>query len=202
MNKESINRRNAIKKTTMLLGYSISAATIAGIMNGCKVDPKVVANGIENWTPSFLSKKEGQLVAQIAECIIPKTATPGSIDVGVHSFIDIYLSDNVNEADQTTFKESINLIESNCKNETSKSFLECSSSEKNDFLKKVEAKAKKKTDTNPEAKPFWFTIKELTFLGYFTSEEGAKQFLKYDPIPGNYESCIPLEQVGGTWYSH
>jgi hypothetical protein len=36
-------------------------------------------------------------------------------------------------------------------------------------------------------------------LGYFTSEAGATQVLRYIAIPGKQEGCIPFEQVGRTW---
>ena len=201
MENNTINRRDAIKKTALLMGYAISASAIGGVMNGCKADPNALAEGLENWTPIFLSKPEGQLVAQITESILPKTDTPGAIDAGVYSFIDIYLKHNSNSGKQAIFKNDLLSFESSCEVETGKSFLDCNKEEKIAFLKKEEALAIEKTELNPEEKTFWFSIKELTFLGYFTSEIGSKQFLKYDPIPGNYEACIPLDEVGGTWYT-
>ncbi|MEZ4905382.1 MAG: gluconate 2-dehydrogenase subunit 3 family protein, partial [Spirosomataceae bacterium] len=35
--------------------------------------------------------------------------------------------------------------------------------------------------------PFWRLIKELTLLGYFTSEQGTKASFEYVPIPGKLE---------------
>ena len=201
MENNSINRRDAIKKTAMVMGFALSASAIASVMKGCKADPNVVAEGLVNWSPDFLNKTEGQLVAQIAECIIPKTDTPGAIDTGVHSFIDIYLGNNTTSANQLKFKEGLATFEASCNKKYNKSFLEFNNDEKVAYLKNEEAGAKQKTKDKPEADTFWFSIKELTFLGYFTSEEGAKQFLKYDPIPGSYEACIPLDEVGGTWYT-
>ena len=32
-------------------------------------------------------------------------------------------------------------------------------------------------------------MRDLTVSGYCTSEQGAKQLLKYDPIPGPYKGC-------------
>ena len=36
-------------------------------------------------------------------------------------------------------------------------------------------------------------MKELTLLGYFTSEPGATQALVYVPVSGRYDGCIDLE---------
>jgi hypothetical protein len=33
--------------------------------------------------------------------------------------------------------------------------------------------------------PFWRLMKELTLIGYFTSEVGIKDSFEYVPIPGN-----------------
>jgi hypothetical protein len=170
-------------------------------MNGCKADPDAIARGLNSWVPGFLTKPEGQLVAQIAETIIPKTDTPGAIDAGVYSFVDVYLKDNATAEDQKAFKDGLTEFEQSCKKEFGKSFINCNNEEKIEFLKKEEELALEKTKANPYEKTFWFNIKELTFIGYFTSEIGGKQFLKYDPIPGNYEACIALDEVGGTWYT-
>ena len=51
--------------------------------------------------------------------------------------------------------------------------------------------------TNPS---FFLLLKELTLLGFFASEPGATEVLNYDPVPGGYTGCAPLEEVGGkTW---
>jgi gluconate 2-dehydrogenase gamma chain len=42
-------------------------------------------------------------------------------------------------------------------------------------------------------------MKELTLMGYFTSEIGATQTLQYVKVPGRFEACIPFEEVGKTW---
>jgi gluconate 2-dehydrogenase gamma chain len=42
-------------------------------------------------------------------------------------------------------------------------------------------------------------MKELTTLGFFTSEAGASRFLKYAPIPGPYRGDIPYSEVGAAW---
>jgi hypothetical protein len=48
-------------------------------------------------------------------------------------------------------------------------------------------------------KPFVLKIKELTLLGFFTSEPGATQVLQYNQVPGPFQGCVPLSQVGKAW---
>jgi hypothetical protein len=33
-------------------------------------------------------------------------------------------------------------------------------------------------------------MKELTLLGYYTSEAGATRELRYDAVPGRYDGCV------------
>jgi hypothetical protein len=43
---------------------------------------------------------------------------------------------------------------------------------------------------------FFGLIRSATVLGYFTSEQVGRNVLLYDPVPGRYDGCIPIEQVG------
>ena len=45
-------------------------------------------------------------------------------------------------------------------------------------------------------RPFVLMIKELTLLGFFTSQIGATQVLQYEAVPGGFQACIPLAQAG------
>jgi hypothetical protein len=50
-------------------------------------------------------------------------------------------------------------------------------------------------------RPFILMTKELTLLGFFTSEAGATQVLQYVAVPGSYHACLPVGQAGNgkTW---
>lgn len=63
-------------------------------------------------------------------------------------------------------------------------------------------KAKSKALTNtvkaakygPQGPSYFFAIaRDLTMLGYFTSEIGATQALQYVDVPGRYDGCIDLK---------
>jgi hypothetical protein len=58
------------------------------------------------------------------------------------------------------------------------------------LMQSAEAQSKEKT--------FFHLIKELTLLGYFTAEPVGKNVLHYDPIPGRYQGCIPISEVGNV----
>ncbi len=45
-------------------------------------------------------------------------------------------------------------------------------------------------------------MKELALLGYFTSEIGATQALRYVESPGRYDPCVPYTPGEKAWASH
>jgi hypothetical protein len=45
-------------------------------------------------------------------------------------------------------------------------------------------------------------MKELSLLGYFTSEIGATQALVYEESPGKWEPCIPYKPGQKAYASH
>jgi hypothetical protein len=49
------------------------------------------------------------------------------------------------------------------------------------------------------ATPFFRMMKELTLLGYYTSEAGATRELRYAPVPARYDGCVPFTTIGRTW---
>ena len=52
---------------------------------------------------------------------------------------------------------------------------------------------------NPEPVTFYRSLKSTALWGYFTSQEIGENVLNYDPIPGGYNGCIPLSEVGNKW---
>jgi hypothetical protein len=53
--------------------------------------------------------------------------------------------------------------------------------------------------TTSSKSPFFTKIKELTVLGYYTSEVGAQQELSYNPMPMRYEGDYDFVKVGKQW---
>ena len=50
-----------------------------------------------------------------------------------------------------------------------------------------------------ERTPFFAKLKELTVVGYFSSEVGATEFLEYNPMPMRYDGDFDFAEVGTHW---
>ena len=56
-------------------------------------------------------------------------------------------------------------------------------------------KAKKAEDPNH----YFHLMKQLTLLGFFTSEPGANKALRYIAVPGHYDGCVPYKKGDKAW---
>jgi hypothetical protein len=194
-----MDRREALKRTAWLMGGLVSAPAIAGVLNGCTAKPGI------DFKPVYFDDKQATLVSQVAEIIIPKTDTPGAKEAGVPSFIDQILKEVYSKEDQEWFSSGLVSFNEEAKKAHGDEFNDLDEEEQVTFVKKVhdEAVAVARA-TQPEPKrPFILMMKELTMLGFFTSEPGATQVLQYEPVPGAYKGCIPLKEAGNgkTWAS-
>ncbi len=194
-----MNRRDAIKRTSLLLGYAVSASSVAVVMSGCKADPKVVAAGLDNWTPEVMTKDQGQLFAQLAETILPKTDTPGAIEAGVHSYLDNALKSLATDEEKEGFKLWISDFAQRAQASIGKSYLDADQADREKFLGNYEATAKEGAANGDQLLGAYWRVKEQILLGYFTSELGATKALIFDPIPGEYNGCVPMDEIGGMW---
>ncbi len=198
-----MNRREAIQRTALVLGYAITGPALVGVLNGCKATPEL------GYQPVFFTEDQARLVSEVAEIILPKTSTPGAKEAGVPGFIDGMLKEVYKKEDQEKFLKGLAEFDDDCKKSFGNSFNECDSDEQKAHFKKHHDEALANTTYNGATgwwnsggggdKPFVLKMKELTLLGFFTSEPGATQVLQYNQVPGPFQGCVPLEKVGKTW---
>lgn len=188
-----MNRREVLQRAGLVLGYAVSAPVLAGIMNGCKPTPELT------YKPVFFTEDQARMVSEIAEIIIPKTDTPGAKDVGVPGFIDQMLKECYKKEDQDRFMSGLKAFDDDAIASLGDSFMDLDTTRQQEHVKKIHDAAIDAAKKGEKEKPFILMTKELTVVGFFTSEQGATQVLHYDPVPGAYHGCIPLSEIGKTW---
>ena len=199
-----MKRRDALKNTALVLGYAVSASTVAAVMQGCTTESTTSEVGaVEGpWTPKFLNKEDYELVSELAETILPETATPGAKSVGAPQYIDAMLSDYYDAIEQRQFLDGLTEIAEEVKAKYSKDYLALSQDERTAYLTAVDQQVMQELKSGTgNYRPFFATLKELTWVGFFTSETIGEEYLNYDPIPGGYHGCVPLEETGGKAWS-
>jgi gluconate 2-dehydrogenase gamma chain len=190
-----MNRRELIQHVAYLMGGAISAPAIMGVLNGCSAKPSA------GWQPVFLTPEQGEIVAEIAEIMLPRTQTPGARDVGVPAFIDTMLKDAYTTADHARYIAGLNELDAEARRKHQRGFMDLEAPARLSLVQRVHDEATKHelTLSIPPAelkRPFILMTKELTLLGFFTSQVGATQVLQYDPVPGEYHGCVPLAEAG------
>lgn len=193
-----MNRREVIQRVAMLMGGAISAPAVLAVLNGCSPKPSA------GWQPLFLSKEEGAMVEAVAELIMPRTDTPGAREVGVPAFIDVILKDAYPSDDQARFISGLKDFDAEAQRAHGKPFLELPQAQRVSYLQKVhdEAATAEKVEADKDVpagerkRPFVLMMKELTLLGFFTSQAGTTQVLQYVAVPGGFQACVPIAEAG------
>jgi len=176
------------------MGCTLSSGTIAGILGGCK------AGSVgDTFEPRTLTGKRNELVATMAELIIPTTDTPGARAAGVHIFIDSMLTDWYGGEEREHFLSGLREVDNKARARFDKPFLKLQEEEQVALLTDMEEEAYVITASASNGQePFFVTMKTLTIFGYYTSEIGATQELRVMPM-GEYRSDVPFEEIGRTW---
>ncbi|MES2417090.1 MAG: gluconate 2-dehydrogenase subunit 3 family protein [Bacteroidota bacterium] len=215
-----MDRREAVKSVAFLIGGALSATTIATLFDSCTQPGKNGAN--------LLSADQEKLITEIADIIIPTTAkSPGAKAAGVGPFISMMIKDCYPEDAQKAFVKGLDDIEARAQKDFGKSFLEASikereklitiirdetvaaqkaENEKNDAAAKLKQPTKEETSKpmaaklKSEATPYFFAMaRDLTMLGFFTSEIGATKAYEFVEIPGRYDGCVDLKPGQKVW---
>jgi len=182
---DAIDRREALRRAALVLGGVLSAPMVTGVLAGCEARRAPAAG----WQPRALSTDQAEMVATIAEHILPETDTPGARAVGVHRFVDAMLAEAYPADERRRFLAGLEGLDDRARRAHGRAFLACAATDQLALLSELDR----------AAQPFFRTLKELTLVGYYTSEIGATRELRHLPVPGRFEGCVPLTQIGRAW---
>jgi hypothetical protein len=198
-----MNRREAIQRASLVLGYAITGPALTAVMNGCKANPELT------YQPTFFNEDQARAIEALTEIIIPKTDTPGAKEAGVPGFIDALVKEVYSKEQQENFIKGLTDFIEDAKEAHGSSFVNCTTEEQAAHFKKHHDKAITESAGGGSTgwwnagsgveQPFLLKVKELTLLGFFTSEAGATQVLQYNQVPGPFKGCVPLAEVGKAW---
>ena len=174
--KTMLGRREALKiiaagsaTTLPVLGADAPAS---GHTHPQAVQPAAAASQ----TPKFFTAAELATVVAVADSIIPADErSPGAREAGVGPFIDLMVSASPEEV-QRVWREGLRALEARSQADFSKGFAEASPDERSALLQDI-SKNERRPKTPLER--FFRAAKNLTIDGYYTSEIGIQQELRY-----------------------
>jgi len=206
-----MNRRDAIGRVALLMGGAVIGAEF--FLSGCK------PNGASKVDDLFKPENVACL-DEVADTILPDTkASPGAKAAKVGQFMAVMVRDCYTPADQKTFIEGIDKLDAAAKKQYNSKFVDLPQDkrttlfisldkEQQEYYKQLYKKvdddmAKHKDDPayqEPDQPNHYFRMmKELTLLGYFTSEVGATKALRYIETPGHFDGCVPYKKGDRAW---
>lgn len=201
-----MDRREAVKRISILVGGALSAPTLAGIMGGCQAPTPGQEAVLQSITP-----EQHELLAVLTEHIIPETDTPGARAARVPEYIDAMLTDFYAEDDRTRFLDGLAGVDERARATYETPFLDTANEEQVALLTTLDEEAFPDLDAMSDEEraayrqrraedgnAFFATLKELTIAGYYTSEVGATQELRVNPM-GVHEADIPYADLGRAW---
>lgn len=203
-----MERREAVKYISLLLGGAVVGGNV--FLTGCRSD-----TGMD----MEFSADDIAYLDEIAETILPATSTPGAKAARVGQFMTVMVNDCYEAVDQEVFHQGMKKLNEVSRKDYDLDFMKITPQQRHALLVKTDGEAKEyqkqvndfnkienqkyREDFRYEKKhmsPHYFTMmKQLTLLGFFTSEIGAKQALRYNPVPGKYEGCIPYKKGDRAW---
>lgn len=177
-----MNRRELLQ----LLGASAALPflpTTAAALDGLH------ARAAEQTRFRTLSRSQQRILTRLVDEIIPRTATPGAVDVHVPALIDLLLTEWY-DADQTAkFVANLDAIDDAAKSSAGGAFVALNPRAMRAFLRNLESQKGVSTGA-PKA---FRDIKGLTVWGYFTSERVSKEVLKERMFFPSYDGNAPFE---------
>jgi PBP1b-binding outer membrane lipoprotein LpoB len=200
-----MNRRDALARVAIIMGGTVIGADffLTGCSSPAKEKEKTAAGdtAAAKEAKPFLDAKQVSLLDEVGETILPATQTPGAKAAQVGSFMSVMVRDCYPPADQQIFLNGLTKLDQDCQKKNGKGFLACDAAQRTSFLTALDAEQKAFTQNKQKDDPahYFRMMKELTLLGFFTSEVGATKALRYLPVPGRYDGNVPYKKGDRAW---
>lgn len=148
------------------------------------------------------SSRQRVMMKAVSQIVIPRTDTPGAGDVGAGDFVILGLAHGLENArkplkDGAAFAPFLRTdgsvrhvawLEKELDARAGGDFLVQAPAKQLALVTQLDAEAFAARDSESP----WKAIKALILTGYYTSEAGASQELRYEPVPGRFDPDLPL----------
>ncbi|MDX5421685.1 MAG: gluconate 2-dehydrogenase subunit 3 family protein [Hymenobacteraceae bacterium] len=185
-----MNRREAISAVSWLLGGTIVGADL---LVACTSKPTRVNDLFDQNQVAFLD--------EVGETILPATSTPGAKAANIGAFMAVMVQDCYKKEDQDVFLGGLKKLDEASDSKFGKKFLKLNATQRTALLRDLDVEQKEYMINKEPAAPshYFRMMKELTLLGFFTSEVGATQALRYVETPGKYDGCMDYKKGDRAW---
>lgn len=225
----SITRREAIRRISLLLGGA--ALVGCSRMDDVDAAAEKAAGAPAGTAIGRFSARDVAFLDEVAETIVPATGTPGAKDAKVGAFMALMVTDCYDPDEQKAFRDGMRRVDEAAKKAANVAFMQATPQQRLAVLTALDRQAhraaygteaeerKRKglaqlppydsieaeeapSGGSEEPVHFFRMMKDLALLGYFTSEIGCTQVLRYTEVPGRYDPCVPYVEGTPAWAAH
>jgi len=195
LSPELLSRRDALLRFGAVMGGTVTGSS--ALLSGC------VSPGARPASELF-SVADVDILDTIAETILPATDTPGARDAGVGSFIAIMVADTYTREEKGILFSGVEEIDALCQAEHGVSFMAALPAQRTSLAQHLDRVQHDYMSAKADEMPvhFFRMLKELTLQGYFTSEIGCTQAMRYAETPGRFDPCTPYAVGDRAWADH
>jgi hypothetical protein len=187
-----MNRREAVWRIAVLMGGAMVGSEI--LLSGQTIADKQL-------TADF-TDADRALLDEIGETIVPATDIPGAKAVKIGPFMTMMVTDCYSDRQHAAFAAGLVKINDACRAKYGASFMEATPAQRTELANALDAEQRSYNRTKAKDEPahYFRMMKELAILGYFTSEIGCTQAVKYVEVPGAYHGDVPYKKGDRAWF--
>jgi hypothetical protein len=199
--QHTLTRREALRHVTALMGGV--ALTGGSALLSTVISADAQARATLAMTSAF-SAADIAWLDEMTDTLLPETDTPGARAAAVGAFLALAVTDTYEPAEQAVFREGMRAMESHAHSTFGAGLQDLPAAERLAVLEHFDAAQidwhEAHKDADPKVLPHFFRMmKELSLLGYFTSQVGATQALRYIESPGRFDPCYPYKAGDRNW---
>ena len=189
----TIDRREAIRRVTALLG----GVALAGGGTLFSAVERAHARAATVRQVGTFTAQDIALLDEVADTILPETKTPGAKAAHTGAFMALMVTDTYDERQQGIFRDGMQRL-------NDAAFMAATPAQRLAKLEQLDREQKTYMDTRAQGAPahYFRQMKELALLGYFTSEIGCTQAMRYRETPGRFDPCVPYTPGETQWAGH
>jgi hypothetical protein len=209
-----LTRREAVQRVAALLG---GAALVGGDrVLAFSFEPATIERAMAQGAGDFTAA-DIALLDEIAETILPQTSTPGAKAARVGAFMALMVTEAYDPTERQVFQQGVRQLDEACRQAHTVAFMQASAAQRLSLLEALDReqhavmedrgprrrlRAPAAESESNEPAHYFRMLKELTLLGYFTSEIGCTQALRYVESPGRFDPDVPHAPGDKSWASH
>jgi hypothetical protein len=207
-----IDRREAIRRVSALLG-GIALVSETALLEACGGERNAARTGAATFSANDVA-----FLDEVAETILPETSTPGAKAAQVGAFMALMVTDTYSDRDQQVFRQGMAKLDAACHTMHNAGFMAATPAQRLALLEQLDREQKQYMDAREAAQNaaggatgglsadapahYFRMMKELTLLGYFTSEIGCTKALRYLETPARFDPCAPYKPGETAWAQH